>query len=281
MKNYINMLLWIGLSLILASETFAAEPDPAFDPAFHRAQEETDGTITGIESMIFFDDLPGTFYVYFGRPTCPECVDFENHLNAFLETNPWTVYYVNTAYWKENPRFDSILRRYHVDGVPALVEIVDGDYSKDYRFRPDDSGEQIGEQLQEFFKSPGQRIYAVTSKSNYPIQFDSKLHAFTFFLMSGNLLYLFLKRKHLAERGNSMAVLAVMGNSTLLYALHRAIAGFGFNFAMRYEAGPAPGIWAAIGRYTWLTVTPIFYLIIMILGIKTLVRSSYGSSASP
>lgn len=264
MKRYLKLLFGIAFSLLISFQAFAS----SFSDNSENA--EGMGEIVGIESLIFFDDLPGTFYVYFGRPTCPDCVEFEKHLNAYLENNRWTIYYFNTAYWKDDPRFDNILNKYNVYGVPSLVEIVNGTYSAEYQFHPDDSGDEIQKQLKIFFKNPGMELFAITSKSNYPIQFDSNLHTFTFLITGINLLYLFLKRKDLIKRKDSSFVAMLIMNSSLLFALHCAIAAFGFSFAMRYEAEPDLKLWACVGRYTWLTITPVLYFIILLLGAKIL-----------
>ena len=46
--------------------------------------QEGNEKIVGIETSFFFNELKRdykeVFYVYFGRPTCPECIDFEEEL---------------------------------------------------------------------------------------------------------------------------------------------------------------------------------------------------------
>lgn len=66
----------------------------------------------------------------------------------------------------------------------------------------------------------------------------------------------------------SSVLILISLSSTLLFALHLAIAGFGLNFALRYNAAPDARVWARIGTVIWLTVTPLLYLGILVLCIS-------------
>lgn len=77
MKKRIQGLLCIMMCLVFAVPVFAAE-----NPAKADASDSSGGLVE-IQSPAFFDDLPGTQYVYFGRPTSAECVAFETHLQTF------------------------------------------------------------------------------------------------------------------------------------------------------------------------------------------------------
>ena len=74
-------------------------------------------SIIGIGDLEFFSEQ-GNYIVYFGRPTCIDCVKFEPTLLAHLESTGHEVYYFNTDYWKNNPEFEDILSNYQVDSVP-------------------------------------------------------------------------------------------------------------------------------------------------------------------
>ena len=63
----------------------------------------------------------------------------------------------------------------------------------------------------------------------------------------------------------------ILINSTMLIILHGMIAGFGFSFALTYEANPDPSLFAKIGQYTWLIITPILYLVIIFKCISLIV----------
>lgn len=63
----------------------------------------------------------------------------------------------------------------------------------------------------------------------------------------------------------------ILINSTMLIILHGMIAGFGFSFELTYEANPDPSLFAKIGQYTWLIITPILYLVIIFKCISLIV----------
>lgn len=241
---------------------------------------ERQARIIGIETSHFFNDIYGTFYIYFGRPTCPECVEFEPYLQEFLEKNHQVVYYYNTSYWKDDPQYDRILSKYHVDSVPLLVKTVNGEYRDAYQFDPDATAEEISQQLDAFFIQRS-TLFPVTEEENFPVQFHDYLFTFTFFLMCLNACYIVFKRKDLAAQRSGSPLGWIVLNSTVLFALHIAIAGFGFSFAMQYEANPATGLFAKIGTYTWLTLTPILYLIILVFAVNIRIRQNAARRNAP
>ena len=229
--------------------------------------------IIGIETSYFFNDLPGTFFIYFGRPTCPSCVEFEPYLLEALGNNNQVVYYYNTSYWKNDSQYDRILSKYHVNSVPLLVETVNGEYRDAYQFDPDASADETRIQLDNFFIKRS-TLFPVTGVKNFPVQFHSYLFTFTFLIMCSNACYMVLKRNDLAGDVHRSALAWIVVNSTLLLALHIAIAGFGFGFAMQYEASPATGLFAKVGTYTWLTLTPLLYFITLGLAIKIKIKQN-------
>ena len=123
--NFIFVFIWL-LSMIL--------------PLFHgvmstvKNRNRMSGNIVGIESTSFFNYMPGVFYIYFGCPTCPECVEFEPILEKELQKNNWTIYYFDTTYWKEDAQYERILDKYKVTSVPSLVRAVNGDYDSSYQY---------------------------------------------------------------------------------------------------------------------------------------------------
>ena len=229
--------------------------------------------IIGIETSHFFNDIYGTFYIYFGRPTCPECIEFESHLKDFLKDNNQVVYYYNTSYWKSDGQFDSILSKYHVDSVPLLVKTVNGDYRETYLFDPNATPEEIKSQLEDFFLLKS-KTFPVTEENNFPVQFHDYLFAYTFVIMCINVCYLLFSRKDLMTTMCKAPLIWVIANSTLLFALHIAIAGFGFGFAMHYEATPSTSLFAKIGTYTWLTATPLLYLVTLVLSMRIIINQN-------
>lgn len=223
---------------------------------------KSDNFIIGIESPYFFNGISGTQYIFFGRPTCLECVTFEPHLTSYLDRSGWVVYYFNTAYWKDNPRYDQILEQYHVTAVPALVKTMNGEFRDLYQFDPDAGEEDIQTQLDAFFGGSKSKLFPVTSQSNFPVQFHDYLLTLTFFLMCFNVGYLMCKRKAIISTQLSPLLWTAI-NATLIMILHFTVASIGFGFALYYEAAPATDLFAKIGTYTWLIITPLLYFVLL------------------
>lgn len=262
MKRLISFCLSLAVLTCFGVSAFAAEAITSAAPEKY---------MIDIETSYFFNDVIGTYYIYFGCPTCLECTEFEPYLLDALENNNQVVYYYNTSYWKDDPRYDSVISEYHVYSVPLLVKMVDGEYRGTYQFDPDASAEETKMQLDDFFIKKS-TLFPVTGERNFPIQFHDYLFTLTFFMMCTNVCYLILKQKDLAASGRKSPLGWIAVNSTLLFALHIAIAGFGFGFAMQYEASPPSDLVAKIGKYTWLTVTPILYFIILGLAVKIILK---------
>ncbi|AFS79658.1 copper amine oxidase-like protein [Gottschalkia acidurici 9a] len=100
---------------------------------FHTEWDDKDSIINiyKIEKLIEIDSL--TFFeqtrdnlIYFGRPTCPYCQEFEYHLKKTLEDKNVTVYYFNSDYWREKDGFEEIVNKYDVRYVPYLVKLKNG-----------------------------------------------------------------------------------------------------------------------------------------------------------
>lgn len=263
-----KIIISILLLYMLSIQTFAAETKPLMENA-----DKTE-YMPGISSITFFDDMPGTFYVYFGRPECPDCVVFEDYLKEFLQNNHWVVYYFDTAYWKDNSRYDSILRKYKIDGVPALVKVVDKELTDTFCFDENMDDQEIAAELDGFFGEKTSGLFPVTSANNYPIQFSDNLHAFTFILMLANLLFICFRRKEILEKKLTSVLVFLTASATILFAFHWVIAGFGFAFAIHYDASPDTGVIAEIGKWTFLTVTPVLYVILLILSAKIQIKIS-------
>ena len=224
---------------------------------------QTSGRIIGISSQYFFNNLHGRYYIYFGRPTCVSCVEFASYLEKYLDESGWVVYYFDTEYWKDNPRYDLILEKYQVATVPLLVETMDGEFRSYYEFDPDASDAEIASQLDNFFAKRGSPLFPVTTQKNFPLQFHDYLLAFTFFIMVCNVSFLLKRRRSLIESESAFPMLAAIVNSTLLMILHFSIAGAGFSFGIQYEAVPDERLLAKLGTYTWLLVTPALYFALL------------------
>ncbi|MDD3251830.1 MAG: hypothetical protein PHV18_04640 [Lachnospiraceae bacterium] len=113
---------------------------------------------------------------------------------------------------------------------------------------------------------------AIEDANHMPLQFDAKLHALTFLIMLGNLGFLLIFRKWIIAGRLTFILIWLLLNSTLLFALHWAIAGVGFGFVMHYDAAHDLSFWGRVGTNTWLTVTPPLYFILIGLCVNTYVK---------
>lgn len=69
--------------------------------------------------------------VYFGRPSCPNCIKFQPTLKRMITENKTTVYYFNTDYFRENEllteeELSKIFQRFTIEEVPLMVVLTDG-----------------------------------------------------------------------------------------------------------------------------------------------------------
>lgn len=79
-------------------------------------------TITNIS--IFYSKKE--YYVYFGRPSCPECIRFQRSINSNNHNLPKKIYYFNTDYWRKSGITYKICKEFNVEQVPALIKIKNG-----------------------------------------------------------------------------------------------------------------------------------------------------------
>lgn len=74
-----------------------------------------------------------TCWVYVGRPSCPDCVEFYPKLNEFLEKNKLSILYYNTECRASKKKLE---REYYnslgVKSVPSIIRIEDGVVKKVY-----------------------------------------------------------------------------------------------------------------------------------------------------
>ncbi len=80
-------------------------------------KEELEGKISNQES----------FWIYVGRPNCPDCQKYFPRLKKYLEENSFTLLYFNTKV-KVSKKQDMIvfLNDLGVDEVPAIIKIDNG-----------------------------------------------------------------------------------------------------------------------------------------------------------
>lgn len=257
-----KLALLIILLCTLSTQALAAEQ------VLEKDHAEGTERILDISSTTFFNYLPGTFYIYFGQPESPDCVVFEERLDEFLRDSHWVVYYFNMDYWKEDSQYRNILNKYGVENVPALVKTIDRELADTFLFDETWNEEETAEALDAFFGEKTSGLFPTTTADNYPIQFSDNLHAFTFLLMLADVLFLCFRRKEILEKQLKSLLLFLVITATVLFAFHWVIAGFGFSFAIHYNANPDTGRIAQVGKYTFLTVTPVLYAAVLILAAK-------------
>ncbi|MRI73293.1 thioredoxin family protein [Enterococcus mundtii] len=67
--------------------------------------------------------------VYIGRPTCPDCHEFEPVLRNVLNDASEKIFYYNTdeARKIDSKKLDDIAENLSIDAVPTLIKISDGE----------------------------------------------------------------------------------------------------------------------------------------------------------
>lgn len=76
----------------------------------------------GIDNVEFFNTHVD-MYVYFGRPTCIDCRNFEKYLLDVLSENNVEIFYFNTDYWRDKEGAQEIFSEFEIDTVPQLINI--------------------------------------------------------------------------------------------------------------------------------------------------------------
>lgn len=79
--------------------------------------------LTSIDQLYDVLGSDETSYVYFGRPSCPDCEDFIVILMEVISDNGITVYYFNTDYLKDEAEYEEIIDIFDVVWVPALYKV--------------------------------------------------------------------------------------------------------------------------------------------------------------
>lgn len=76
----------------------------------------------GIDNLDIFNSLSDEI-VYFGRPTCKECREFETIINKRLKSYNISIYYLNTDYWRDKSEIKEVYEKYQVNDVPKLIYV--------------------------------------------------------------------------------------------------------------------------------------------------------------
>ena len=246
--------LWLLIGVFCIAFLLCAAKNPEASES-----ESNENLIVGIGNLEFFSQK-GSYIVYFGRPTCIECVKLEPVLLDYLESAGTKVYYFNTDYWKDDPKFEDILSEYQVDSVPMLIKIKSGNYDDKYIPDVSLSEDELKESLDKFFhKQEGEPMtFELVNTTGHPVQFTNYFETFTFFLMAFNCICMI--RAYRTRHTKEGCVLRLLINATIIFVLHIVICGFGLQYAMWIEAEPSTHLFAQIGMMTWLFVTPLLYV---------------------
>lgn len=78
-----------------------------------------------IRAISLFDS-DKEYFVYFGRPSCPNCIKFQCYINNNDYRLPKKIYYFNTDYWRKSGATNKICKEFNVKEVPSLIKIKSG-----------------------------------------------------------------------------------------------------------------------------------------------------------
>ena len=79
--------------------------------------------ISDIEELKGYDV---TGIIYFGRDTCPNCINLNPIIKRALGRNDsYVLYKFDTDKWRPHPDFEDVLKQYKVDEIPAIVKVND------------------------------------------------------------------------------------------------------------------------------------------------------------
>lgn len=93
--------------------------------------------------------------IYFGRPTCPQCVQLEDYILVGLESmgDEFSIAYFNTDAWRDHELFSDVLEKYHVLSLPYVIYIRENSVC-DVLQISDIEDEQISiQEVETFFKN--------------------------------------------------------------------------------------------------------------------------------
>lgn len=104
-----------------------------------------------IHDLALITDENYSGYIYFGRDTCPFCLEFNKILKQELKDNSQlTIYKFDTDEWRETEDFQIILDKYEIEGIPALVKVETDKKLK--TFSPEENETNLQEALHNFFR---------------------------------------------------------------------------------------------------------------------------------
>lgn len=88
--------------------------------------------IQSIQELSDIVQNTNTAYIYFGRPTCPDCADFIPILEQELQIAKTNVYYFNTDIFKKEPEYENVIKTFNIIWIPALYETENGNITNSF-----------------------------------------------------------------------------------------------------------------------------------------------------
>ncbi|WP_124065043.1 thioredoxin family protein [Clostridium sp. E02] len=88
--------------------------------------------IQSIQELSDIVQSSNSAYIYFGRPTCPDCSDFIPILEKELQLAKTNVYYFNTDRFNKEPEYENVIKTFQIIWIPALYETESGNITNSF-----------------------------------------------------------------------------------------------------------------------------------------------------
>lgn len=118
----------------------------------------------------------------------------------------------------------------------------------------------------------------MTTETGRMLCFDYNLQGILFFLILLHVIYLIVVKKRLIKKKFSGELMFMLVDTTLLMVMNCLIAHFGFSLSMYTGIAQAIGWLAWVGKYTWLTFTPMMYVFVVLLCWKIKIMQPEGNA---
>ena len=114
--------------------------------------------VKNIELLSTIIQDPDETYIYFGCPTCPDCVNFKPILEKELKLAKVNAYYFNTDVFRGDSKYNDVIQMYDVEWVPSFYKVGGGSVIEKFDLQlernPDENAiKHCGLQLNKFLFS--------------------------------------------------------------------------------------------------------------------------------